>query len=103
VSNILITGANRGIGLASARRYLMAGDRVFASCRAPSSAAALQELAAGSKGRVTIHAINVCDAAIIEVAALVTSGIFMRAFQNQKTFPLINQTTRACTTHCFRT
>lgn len=34
--NILITGANRGIGLALARQYTAAGAHVFAVCRTPS-------------------------------------------------------------------
>ena len=30
---VLITGANRGIGLSLARRYTARGDRVIAACR----------------------------------------------------------------------
>jgi NAD(P)-dependent dehydrogenase (short-subunit alcohol dehydrogenase family) len=33
--NVLITGANRGIGLALVREYLGRGDQVFAACRHP--------------------------------------------------------------------
>ena len=39
--NVLITGANRGIGLALARAYLERGDRVAATCRQPAKAAGL--------------------------------------------------------------
>lgn len=42
---ILITGANRGIGLELTRRHLAAGDRVFATCRDPFSARDLNALA----------------------------------------------------------
>jgi NAD(P)-dependent dehydrogenase (short-subunit alcohol dehydrogenase family) len=41
----LITGANRGIGLALARLALERGDRVLAGARRPGQAVALQELA----------------------------------------------------------
>lgn len=41
---VLITGANRGIGLALTRAYLERGDRVAATCRHPAKAAALHEL-----------------------------------------------------------
>jgi NAD(P)-dependent dehydrogenase (short-subunit alcohol dehydrogenase family) len=45
VRRILITGANRGIGLDLTRRHLAAGDRVFATCRDPWSARELNALA----------------------------------------------------------
>ena len=44
--NMLITGANRGIGLAITELALKRGDKVFATCRDPSFAKdliALQE------------------------------------------------------------
>ena len=43
--SILITGANRGLGFEFARQYGADGWRVFATCRHPIAAAALQELA----------------------------------------------------------
>lgn len=45
MSTVVITGANRGIGLALANLYALRGDRVFACCREPSKATALQTLA----------------------------------------------------------
>ncbi len=42
--NVLITGANRGIGLALARAYLDRGDRVAATCRQPAKAGGLHAL-----------------------------------------------------------
>ena len=42
--NVLITGANRGIGLAFVSAYLQGGDRVIATCRHPSQANHLHEL-----------------------------------------------------------
>ena len=41
---ILITGANRGLGLALAQRYHAEGWRVLATCRKPRSAHALREI-----------------------------------------------------------
>ena len=45
MSNVLITGSNRGIGLALASVYARRGDTVFACCRAPDKAEQLQALA----------------------------------------------------------
>lgn len=45
MSNVLITGANRGIGLELARQYVEAGHHVLACCRNPEQADALNELA----------------------------------------------------------
>ena len=42
--NVLVTGANRGIGLAFVSEYLQRGDRVIATCRHPSEASRLHEL-----------------------------------------------------------
>ena len=55
--NVLITGANRGIGLELARQYREAGWRVFATCRHPAEAADLQELA--HSDTVSIHRLDV--------------------------------------------
>lgn len=68
MANVLITGANRGIGLELARTYAKAGDRVFAFCRSPESAEALNDLAAASGGKVTVHAMDVGDGASIAAA-----------------------------------
>lgn len=57
--NILITGANRGIGLALCRCFATAGWRVFACCRNPEGAAALQSLANEFGAGVKIFALDV--------------------------------------------
>lgn len=44
MKRILITGANRGLGLEFTRQYLERGDRVLAGCRSPENALALKEL-----------------------------------------------------------
>jgi NAD(P)-dependent dehydrogenase (short-subunit alcohol dehydrogenase family) len=69
MANVLITGANRGIGLELAKQYAEAGDRVFAFCRAPGAAAALNDLARASAGRVSVHAMDVADENSIRAAA----------------------------------
>jgi NAD(P)-dependent dehydrogenase (short-subunit alcohol dehydrogenase family) len=45
MQTVLITGANRGIGLSLSRHFLKAGWHVIATCRKPDSAAALTALA----------------------------------------------------------
>lgn len=69
MSKIVITGANRGIGLAMTRRFLEAGDAVLALCRSPDSAADLKALAETSDGRLTIGQIDISDQASIAQAA----------------------------------
>lgn len=44
METILITGANRGIGLALVSRYLAAGNHVIATCRSPDLATDLKSL-----------------------------------------------------------
>ena len=65
MSTILITGANRGIGLELARQYAVAGDRVFATCRSPADAQDLNGLVGGAGGRLTVLALDVGDGASI--------------------------------------
>lgn len=54
---VLITGANRGLGLEFARQYAAEGWQVIATCRRPAEASALKALGAA----VTIHALDVAD------------------------------------------
>jgi NAD(P)-dependent dehydrogenase (short-subunit alcohol dehydrogenase family) len=60
METVMITGANRGIGLELAARYAAAGNRVFACCRNPQSADKLQALARSHKG-LTVHGVHVAD------------------------------------------
>jgi len=66
---VLITGANRGLGLEFARQYLADGWQVFAWCRDPASAGELKRLAKGSSGKLTVVSMDVTDAASIHKAA----------------------------------
>ena len=46
MNRVLITGANRGVGFELAHQCVLRGDRVYAGCRSPQRAAALEELSA---------------------------------------------------------
>jgi len=61
MSTVLITGANRGIGLELVKIYAAAGDKVLACCRYPEAATAL----AAVKGDVRVFALDVTDAAAV--------------------------------------
>jgi len=66
MKRILITGANRGIGLEMARQYGQdSGWEVHACCRHPETADRLQRHARESGGRVTVHDLDVTDRAAI--------------------------------------
>jgi NAD(P)-dependent dehydrogenase (short-subunit alcohol dehydrogenase family) len=60
--NILITGANRGIGLSFAQQYARDGWRVYATCRTPETAS---ELKASESTKLSVHALDVTVAASI--------------------------------------
>ncbi len=68
MSTVLITGANRGIGLALARSYANAGDTVIATARDPKAA---PELAATG---VRIEACDVANAASVDALAARLGG-----------------------------
>lgn len=59
---VFITGANRGLGLEFTRQYAQRGERVFAACREPDDAAALQDIAREHRDDVTIVGLSVGDA-----------------------------------------
>lgn len=67
----VITGTNRGIGLELARQYAAEGWRVYAACRSPETAESLNRLAADSGGRVSVHPLDVTNAAQVRGLAAV--------------------------------
>ena len=69
MATILITGANRGLGLEFTRQYLAEGWTVIAACRNPGTARGLQDLEAKSNGALTVVEIDVTDGASVKRAA----------------------------------
>src|SRR5205085_331569 len=65
--SILVTGANRGLGLEFVRQYAADGWRVFACCRNPDEAADLRALASE---RVSLLTLDVADHRQIEALAV---------------------------------
>lgn len=61
MTTVLITGTNRGVGLALTRLYAADGAEVIACCRSPESADALNQLTAACNRRVQIMQLDVAD------------------------------------------
>lgn len=61
----LVTGANRGLGLAFCRELLARGAHVVACCRDPRGADELNALAAAQPDRLQLETLDVADAAAI--------------------------------------
>lgn len=75
LQTLVLTGANRGIGLELARLFTADGNWfVHACCRRPDEAAALQELAGDHAGRLAIHALDVTDAGSVADLASATGS-----------------------------
>jgi NAD(P)-dependent dehydrogenase (short-subunit alcohol dehydrogenase family) len=71
---LLVTGANRGLGLEFTRQYLAEGYAVIGACRQPSTAQALQSIARDSKGALTVITADVTDAVSVRHAAAQVKG-----------------------------
>lgn len=76
---IVVTGANRGIGLEFVRQLLARGDQVIAACRHPGKATALNHLAGEHPGRLHVLPLDVADersrTAFAHELPLVAAGI----------------------------
>lgn len=59
MKKVLITGANRGIGLGLVKQLLLAGDMVFATCREPSLADELRVLTTVYPERLVVVQLDV--------------------------------------------
>lgn len=59
-ATVLITGADRGLGLEFTRQYAARGDTVIATCRHPENAAELQALAAAKK-TIVVERLDLTD------------------------------------------
>lgn len=70
MTSVLITGANRGIGLEFARQYAKDGWRVLACCREPARAAELKTLV----GEVSVHPLDIGDFDAIDKLARELKG-----------------------------
>ncbi len=60
MTTVLITGANRGIGLELCKRYTASGHSVLACCRVPAEADVLMDFAA-SHDHLSVHGVHVSD------------------------------------------
>jgi NAD(P)-dependent dehydrogenase (short-subunit alcohol dehydrogenase family) len=70
---VLVTGANRGIGLEFAKQYAAKGYKVIATARKPAEATELNALAKTDKD-VTVEALDVTDTAAIDALAAKYKG-----------------------------
>ncbi|WP_240096598.1 SDR family oxidoreductase [Thermomonas flagellata] len=77
-ARVLVTGANRGLGLEFTRQLLARGDAVIATCRRPAAADALTALAAAHPGRLHVLPLDVASegarAELVRELALVLDG-----------------------------
>lgn len=71
---VLLTGANRGIGLGFAKVYLDAGWRVISAVRDPDGATDLKDLGANYDDRLSIHPMDLSDLGSIDALASELKG-----------------------------
>lgn len=72
-NRILITGANRGVGLALVHLLAKTAEHIYAGCRQPDSAEALQQLAR-SADNVSVIGLDVTDAESLTQASIAVEG-----------------------------
>jgi len=75
MATVLITGANRGLGLEFTRQYAADGWRVIAACRHPETAQELSALAGGKSCDVDVVALDVSDFSAIDALAARLKGL----------------------------
>src|SRR6516165_1232727 len=69
MATILVTGANRGLGLEFTRQYLAEGYAVIAATRDPGAAHRLRQLERDSKGSLALVEADVADSASVRRGA----------------------------------
>jgi NAD(P)-dependent dehydrogenase (short-subunit alcohol dehydrogenase family) len=74
MTNWLVTGANRGIGLELVRQLAQRGDTVDAAARDPGAATELRGLAELHPGKVHLHRCDVRDDASVRATAAAVGG-----------------------------
>jgi NAD(P)-dependent dehydrogenase (short-subunit alcohol dehydrogenase family) len=75
LQTLVLTGANRGIGLELTRLFVASHDWfVHACCRRPDDADALRQLAGDHPDRIAIHALDVTDAGSVADLAAATGA-----------------------------
>jgi NAD(P)-dependent dehydrogenase (short-subunit alcohol dehydrogenase family) len=67
--SVLVTGANRGLGLEFVRQYAQAGWKAYAACRSPKVAKELKALQDQHADRITVLSLDVTEAASVRTAA----------------------------------
>lgn len=76
MQRVLVTGANRGLGLEFVRQLLARGDRVIAACRHPGRATELTAQAAAHPGHLHVLPLDVAKAASIAELAREAAMLF---------------------------
>lgn len=71
---VLLTGANRGLGLEFAKTLSARGDHVIATARDPEAASALQAVAANAPGHVEVLPLDVTDDGSVAALAKALEG-----------------------------
>jgi NAD(P)-dependent dehydrogenase (short-subunit alcohol dehydrogenase family) len=73
---ILVTGANRGLGLEFVRQLLARGDRVLAACRHPAKAIDLNHLLADQSDRLHVCQVEMADPDSIAMLGREAGSVF---------------------------
>ncbi|CAG1769981.1 C-factor [uncultured bacterium] len=74
IPQVLVTGANRGLGLEFVKQYLADGWRVIACCRNPLSSSALIAMTASAGGRLSVRELDVADFGQVERLSAILAG-----------------------------
>jgi NAD(P)-dependent dehydrogenase (short-subunit alcohol dehydrogenase family) len=69
MTTVLVTGANRGLGLEFTRQYLAEGASVIAACRNPGAAQPLAQLGRDYRSALSVLELDVADGASVQRAA----------------------------------